>query len=205
MNWWRERVLPRLMDNFLDVEHIHELRSRACQGLFGHVLEIGFGSGLNIYHYPDKVRAVSAVEPSDLAWQLAQRRIYPTHRDVQRVALNSERLDLPSDTFDSALSTYTMCTVPDLEAALAEVSRVLKPAATLHFLEHGRSPDPGVATWQHRLQPLYHAVAGGCHLDRPIAAYIERSPLVLKDLETFYDDGPKPFTSMYLGTATKPA
>lgn len=203
MGWYRERILPRAIDYVLDVRRVHELRSQACSGLSGDVLEIGFGSGLNVYHYPRKVDRVWAVEPSDLAWRLAQRRIYQASRDVTRGGLDAEQLAFSDDTFDAVLSTFTLCTVPDLDGALAEVSRVLRPGGALHFLEHGRSPEHRVAMWQDVLEPLNERVAGGCHLDRPIAEHVNGSELKVDQLATFYDAGPKPFAFMFLGTARK--
>ena len=179
------------------------MRQRACAGLIGDVVEIGFGSGRNVAHYPPEVKAVWAVEPSDVAWRKAQSRIDAAAADVRRAGLDGQALDLPADRFDSALSTFTMCTIPDLDAALAELRRVLRPGARLHFVEHGRSPDAGVARWQDRLQPIHGRIAGGCHIDRPIGEHLERSGLRIDSLETFYEKGPKIFGYISLGWACK--
>lgn len=203
MGWWTDHVVPRMADRFLGTGEIHKLRERACDGLTGDVVEVGFGSGLNCSHYPAQVGRVAAIEPSDVAWRMAQRHINRTSADVVRAGLDGQALDLAPSSYDSALSTFTMCTIPDLDAALREIVRVLRPGGALHFVEHGLSPEGHVATWQHRLQPIQGRVAGGCHLDRPIREYVERSGLVLEEIDTFYGRGPKPFAYFSLGRATK--
>ncbi len=201
MTWWRERVLPRCIDRMLSTREVERLRGRVCTGLSGDVLEIGFGSGRNLPHYPAQVTGVWAVEPSDLAWRLARPRISAGGFPVTRAGLDGARLDLPDGRYDAVVSTFTMCTIPDLEAALAEIRRVLRPGGSLHFVEHGRSPEAKVAKWQGRLQPLHGRVAGGCHLNRPIADQVRGSGLDIEELDTFYMEGPKFFRYMFLGRA----
>jgi SAM-dependent methyltransferase len=205
MGWWREQVVPRVADKTLNARPLHKERARLCAGLGGDVLEIGFGSGLNLRHYPAAVRGVWAVEPSDVAWRLAGPRIAERGLPVVRAGLDGQRLDLPDARFDAVVSTFTMCTIPDLDAALAEVRRVLRPGGQLHFLEHGAAPDERVARWQDRLQPVNGRIAGGCHLNRPIAERVAASGLAAGDVDMFYGDGPKPFAFLYRGRADKPA
>ena len=147
MGLWGERILPRLVDRALSTDEVNARRELACQGLRGRVLEVGFGSGLNLRYYPEAVTEVLAVEPSDLA------------------GLDGQRLDLADGSVDTALSTYTLCTIPDVAAALLDLRRVLSPEGRLHFVEHGRAPEPSVRRWQHRIHPLHRRLDGGCHLD----------------------------------------
>lgn len=208
MGWWKEQVVPRATDVLLGAGEIHKLRERVCAGLEGEVLEIGFGSGLNVEHYPPAVTKVFAVEPSDVAWRIAVAKHLGAGRPaVVRAGLDGQALDLPSGSVDHAVSAFTLCTVPHHDVALREVRRVLKPGGSFHFLEHGLAPDRGVARWQHRLTPIQRRVAAGCHLDRPIADAVEESGLVVEDLETFYLPGAvsvaKVAGYLYLGRAVR--
>ena len=201
MSWWDERVLPRCIDRMLSTGEVDRLRARVCEGLSGDVLEIGFGSGRNLPHYPAAVSGVWAVEPSELAWRLAQSRISAGALPVTRAGLDGARLDLPDQRYDAVVSTFTMCTIPDLAAALGEIRRVLRPGGVLTFVEHGLSPQPRVAKWQRRLQPVHGRLAGGCQLNRPIAERVRASGLDLQDLDNFYLKGPKFFGYLFLGRA----
>jgi ubiquinone/menaquinone biosynthesis C-methylase UbiE len=153
--------------------------------------------------YPPEVSEVVAVEPSDVAWKLARRRVEQSRTPVVRGGLDGQRLPFEDASFDSALSTFTLCTIPDVAAALAEVRRVLRPGGALHFVEHGLAPEPGVQRWQHRLTPPWGRAAGGCHLDRPIDELLAGAGLEVADVERFYGTGPKPFAFFYLGRATR--
>lgn len=208
MGWWSEQVVPRATDLLLGVGEIHRLRERVCAGLAGEVLEIGFGSGLNVEHYPPEVTRVFAVEPSDVAWRIAvAKHIRDGGPAVVRAGLDGQALDLPEASVDAAVSAFTLCTIPHADAALAEVRRVLRPGGSFHFLEHGLAPDPAVARWQHRLTPVQRRLAAGCHLDRPIDLLVGESGLVVEDLETFYLPGAvaaaKVAGHAYLGRAVK--
>jgi ubiquinone/menaquinone biosynthesis C-methylase UbiE len=124
---------------------------------------------------------------------------------IEYIGLDAERIPLPDASVDSVLTTWTLCTIPDVAGALAEVRRVLRPGGTLTFIEHGRSPDPKVARAQNRLEPVHRLVLGGCHLTRPIDHIITASGLELTELEASYRPGPKPTSYTYEGQATKPA
>ena len=202
---WNDRVLPRLMDRVLGTPEVNARRALVCRGLHGRVLEIGFGSGLNLRHYPAEVTEILVVEPSESALRLAEPRTAAISAALERVGSDGARLDLPDGSVDCVLSTYTLCTIPSVDAALHEVHRVLKPGGELHFLEHGRAPTESVRRWQHRLHPVHSRIAGGCHLDRAIDNLITNAGLIIGELETGYGDGPRPFSYLYRGRARRRA
>jgi SAM-dependent methyltransferase len=202
VGFYNDRVLPRLINVACGAKSSIDLRRRACAGLAGEVVEIGFGSGLNVPYYPAQVTRVSAVEPSDLAWQLAGRRIADSTVDIERSGLDGESLPFADASFDAAMSTWTLCTIPDAPAALREVRRVLRPGGTFHFIEHGLAPDERVRKWQRRLEPLQKRLFGGCHLTRRIVNLIVVAGFTVTDVDVFYEAGaPKPFGADSLGVA----
>jgi SAM-dependent methyltransferase len=200
-----EHILPRLINVACGLKSVDPLRRRVCEGLEGEVVEIGFGSGLNIPFYPDGVTRVAAVEPADVGWKLAEKRVRATSVPVQRSGLDGQALPFADNSFDSALSTWTLCTILDVAAALGEVRRVLRPGGTLRFLEHGLAPDEGVRRWQRRLEPIQKRVFGGCHLTRPVVELLTAAGYEIVDLDVFYEDGaPKAVGADSLGTAVSP-
>ena len=202
MGVYAERVLPRIINFACGMKSSDQFRERACAGLHGQVVEIGFGSGLNVPFYPAEVTGVAAIEPADLAWKLAQKRVAASKVTVERSGLDGQSLSLADDSCDMALSTWTMCTIPDLAAALAEVRRVLKPGGTLHFVEHGLAPDDKVRRWQHRLEPIQKRAFGGCHLTRPIVDLLTAAGFTITDVDVFYEKGvPKFLAAQSLGIA----
>jgi ubiquinone/menaquinone biosynthesis C-methylase UbiE len=181
-----------------------EVRARICSGLSGEVVEVGFGTGLNADYYPAEVTKVLAVEPSTLCMRLAQPRIARTSARVELAGLNGEHLDLPSEQFDAVLSTWTLCTIPNIAVALSEMRRVLRPGGSIHFVEHGHAPDPAVARWQARLEPLNKRLAGGCHLTRQIPELVADAGFAIEGLDTYYFKGePKIFGHTFEGHAVR--
>ena len=178
------------------------VRARVCDGLHGAVVEVGFGTALNAPYYPSEVSKVVAIEPSRVCMRIAEPRIARAAVPVEYGGLTGEHLDLPSAEFDAVLSTWTLCTIPDLDAALAEMRRVLKPGGSLHFVEHGHAPDAKVARWQERLEPMNKRLAGGCHLTRQISEEIERAGFDIEKVDTYYFKGePKPMGYTFEGRA----
>ncbi|MFM7060465.1 MAG: class I SAM-dependent methyltransferase [Actinomycetes bacterium] len=204
MGIYREQVLPRVIDKVCGGADMQRFRDRACAGLHGTVVEIGFGSGLNVASYPSEVDLVYAVEPAALGQKLAAPRIARGQARVEHVGLRGEALPLADESCDGALSTFTLCTIPDVAQALAEVVRVLRPGGRFHILEHGIAPDAGVARWQHRLDPIQQVVGGGCHLTRDPLALLRGAGFEIVQSDQRYVAGPKPWTFMTRAVARKP-
>ena len=205
MGWWEAHVVPRLVDVTGSQRPIMELREEVCRGLAGRVVEIGFGSGLNLEALPGEVTEVDAVEPSDLGWERSAGRRATSRIPVRRVGLDGQDLDADDASYDAALVTFSLCTIPDPVRALGEVRRVLRPGAALHFLEHGSAPDEGVRRWQRRLEPLQRRVVGGCHLTRDPEALVRDAGFVVSDVgHTYLGPGPsKPFGYLTWGRAVR--
>ena len=198
-------MVPRGVEVVLSGKDMATARAAVCEGLTGRVLEIGFGSGMNTRFYPSEVISVGAVEPNDLGWRMSDKRRRLADVRIERVGLDGQRLESEDDSYHCVLSTFTLCTIPDVRAALAEVRRVLLPGGSLHFLEHGVAPTPGVARWQRRLDPVQTRLAGGCHLSRDIPALVAEAGLDVVDLRQEYLPRPaptKPWTYVSIGRAT---
>lgn len=204
MGFYRDQVVPRITDVVMNRADLRPIRDRAAAGLAGEVLEVGFGSGLNVPHYPRAVARVQAVDPARAGRRLAARRLAVSPVPVVFAGLTAEQLPWPDAQFDHVLITWTLCTIPDPGRALAEIRRVLRPGGALHFAEHGRSPDPAVARWQDRLTPVQRRFAGGCHLGRPIGRLIAGSGLQIIRMDNYYLQGPKALGYMFEGRAANP-
>ncbi len=202
MGLYSDHLRPRLHTLALNDRLTGEVRDRVCAGLTGDVLEIGYGSGLNQPHLPSSVTGVWAVEPSTTALRLGAARRSASPVPVVVAGDDAQALPFPDGRFDAALCTWVLCGIPDPDAALAEVARVLKPGATLHFVEHGLAPEPGVVRWQRRGNRINRAIAG-CVLDNDVRGLLARSPMTVTQLETWYEKGaPKPAAYMYEGRTT---
>ena len=202
MSFYGDHVLPRIINVVMNGKEERKIRSRVCAGLAGEVVEIGFGTGHNLPYLPSGVKRLRAVEPSQLAVRLARPRIAASPVAVEVVGLDGQRLPLADDTADFLLCTWSLCTIPDPVAAVAEMRRVLRPGGVLHFAEHGLAPDESVRKWQRRLNGMQQRVGGGCHLNRDIPAIIESAAMTITRLDTYYAKGqPKPYAAMYEGVA----
>ncbi len=198
-------MLPRLVDRACGTAELRRWRENVASGLFGTVVEIGFGSGLNMPAYPAEVTLVYAVEPAAMARRLAEQRIADSAIRVEHIALRGESIPLADASCDGALSTFTLCTITYVEQALAEIRRVLRSGGRFHFLEHGLSPDKNVARWQRRLEPIQKRVADGCHLTREPADLVRAAGFTIERVESRYAAGPKPWTWLTEGVAIKNA
>ena len=205
MGVYGDQILPRVINAACGLKAVEPLRRRVCEGLEGEVVEIGFGSGLNVPFYPPDVRRVAAVEPSGVGWKLAGKRVASSRVPVERTGLDGQSLPFADGSCDSVLSTWTLCTIPDVASALREVRRVLKPGGTFHFLEHGLAPDESVRRWQHRLEPVEKRVFGGCHLTRRPVDLLTDAGFTIREVDVFYEDGtPKFLGADSLGLAVSP-
>jgi SAM-dependent methyltransferase len=202
VGWYDAQVLPRAIDLLLSNPRALEIRRRVTAGLAGDVLEIGFGSGLNLPYLPATVTSLKAVDPSGTAVRIARSRIDACPVPVEIIGLDGQRLPLPDASVDAVLSTWTLCTIPDAVAAVREVRRVLRPGGALHFVEHGLAESPRLQRWQHRLDPIQQRIAGGCHLDRDILTILSDGGLAARELDRYFGAGmPRPLGALYEGTA----
>jgi ubiquinone/menaquinone biosynthesis C-methylase UbiE len=201
MGFYAEHVLPHLLNLAMRNRELATYRRRVVPVARGRVLEIGIGSGLNLPFYGSEVKEVIGLDPSSSLLAMAERQANEGRMLVTMLQGSAEAIPLEDASVDTVLTTWTLCSIPNAHAALNEVRRVLKPAGELVFVEHGKAPDQSVARWQDRLTPLWRPIAGGCHLNRPIANLIKDAGFTLNDLRCGYARGPRPFTFMYEGRA----
>lgn len=202
MGIYCDHILPRGVDWVMNTKETRRLRPRVTRDLSGQVLEIGFGSGLNLPHLPASVEKLYAIDPATVGRKLAARRLAECEVPVEFIGLDGEQIPLDDASVDNVFTTWTLCTIPDAARALREVRRVLKPGGRFHFLEHGLSADAGVARWQRRLNPVQKIIGGGCELVRPIDRLVREAGFRVERLENYYMKGPKVACYLYEGAAT---
>ena len=201
MGFYDDRILPHLIDLSMKNSQLLAYRKRVLSLAQGRVLEIGIGSGLNLPHYRSGAREIVGLEPSARLLAMARASARQCQVPVRLMAGSAEAVPLDSQSFDTVITTWTLCSIGDALAALREMRRVLNPAGQLLFVEHGLAPDPGVQLWQNRLTPLWKKLGGGCHLNRPIRALVESAGFDITRLDTGYAEGPRPMTYFYEGCA----
>lgn len=204
MGIYEKYVLPKVIHFVCGTKPITYQRRKVVPQAEGVVLEIGIGSGHNLPHYdPSRVTKVLGLDPSSGMTQIATRAAAKVPFDVEFLDLPGEKIPIDDASVDTVLMTYTLCTIPDTETALRQMSRVLKPGGKLIFCEHGAAPDPSVRRWQDRLDPLWGRIGGGCHLNRMIPDLIEQGGFKIDDLESMYIPGWRPASFNYWGAAVR--
>ena len=198
---FRSWLRPRLLDWAMG--QMEELRGPTTQLAEGDVLEIGFGTGLNLSHYGAGVKALVALDPNtNEGFGPVEERIAAAPFPVERCGLRADgTLPFDSGRFDTVVSTWTLCSIPDLPAALGELRRLLRPGGRFVFIEHGRAPEAPTARWQDRLNPCWVRLADGCNMNRPIDQLVEGAGFQLASLERFRHKGPAVLAQMYRGVA----
>ncbi len=204
MGFYSNHIFPHLMDRALSRPEVKRMRKEALAYVAGEILEIGFGTGLNLECYPGSVEEITAVDPNFHMMRLASQRIKNSRIRVDFHMLGTEKMPFPSESFDTVVSTWTLCSIPEVHPALAEVHRVLKKNGRFVFLEHGRSPDKSIHFWQRMFRPLFKAGGAGCHLDREVNSLIEGQRFVFERLKCFYLEAtPRIAGFVYTGVAVK--
>ncbi|MFS8840328.1 class I SAM-dependent methyltransferase [Synechococcus sp. W55.2] len=202
MNLYRRVIFPQLLDLALSGERIERYRRQLLAHVQGAVLEIGFGTGLNLSCYPEHIRKITGVDPNPGMGSLARRRIASSPIAVDWQVADAQELPFPSQSFDSVVSTWTLCSIPNVAKALGEIRRVLRAGGKLFFLEHGLSEDPQVQRWQNCLNPIQKVIADGCNLNRDMARLIREAGFRFEQLERFYmADQPRFIGYTYQGIA----
>ena len=202
MGFYDEKILPRFINLACASKPSTKQREKVVPHAEGDVLEIGFGSGLNVPFYDrQKVRKIFGLEPSEGMRKLAAERVSESGLDIELIDLPGEEIPLEADSVDSVLITYTLCTIPNVAAALEGMRRVLKPGGKLLFSEHGKAPDEGVLRWQNRLNPAWRKIGGGCNINRDIPALIQEGGFRITEDERMYVPGPRILCYTYWGSA----
>jgi ubiquinone/menaquinone biosynthesis C-methylase UbiE len=201
MGFYQNRVLPRLIDLSMHNSELRPYRERLLSAAAGRVLEIGIGSGMNLPFYGPRVTQIVGLEPSPRLLEMARGVAKGQQLSLELISASAENIPLPDHEFDTIVTTWTLCSIPGVPAALREMLRVMKPAGQMLFVEHGQAPEESVKRWQDRLTPVWKRIGGGCHLNRPIRELVEGAGFRIEQLQTGYMRGPKPMTYMYEGRA----
>jgi len=201
MNCYQQYIVPRLTHFAMRQNYLVPFRRRVVGTAEGNVLEIGIGSGLNFPLYGATVTSVIGLEPSSQLLRMADTRASDATVPIRLLNVSAEAIPLDANSIDTVVTTWTLCTIPDAPRALAEMRRVLKPAGRLLFVEHGRAPEPGVARWQDRLDPLWSGLAGGCHLNRKMDDLIANNGFRIDTMLNVRLPGPRTHTFLYEGSA----
>ncbi len=201
MSFYQQHVLPHVINLAMRKRDLQPYRRRVLGQARGRILEIGIGSGLNLPYYGAGAREIIGLDPAPRLTAMARRVAKRLESSVEFVEGSAEAIPLDRQSIDTVVTTWTLCSIPNVSAALAEMRRVLKPGGQLLFVEHGSAPEPNVRKWQDRLTPLWMRIGGGCHLNRPIRELIERAGFSLLEIDTGYMKGPKPMSFMYEGCA----
>lgn len=203
MGFYDKHLLPRVVHFTCGLKPALKQREKVVPRAQGTVLEIGIGSGLNIPYYDaHKVSHLMGLDPSAEMWAIAQKNAEEHHIEAEFLEAPAEDIPVEANSIDTVVMTYTMCTIPDVDRALEEISRVLKPGGQLLFCEHGEAPDENIRRWQQRMNPLWRKLGGGCNLNRPIPRLLQRAGFQSEDLQTMYIPGWKPACFNYWGSAT---
>jgi ubiquinone/menaquinone biosynthesis C-methylase UbiE len=205
MGFYDRHILPWFLDTAMSAKPIRYQRKKVVPGAQGRVLEIGFGSGHNLPFYdPSKVSHLWALEPSAEMRERAAERVAASPLPIEYLDLPGEQIPLDDESVDTVLITYTLCTIPDVAAALSQMRRVMKPDAAMIFCEHGEAPDENVRRWQRRITPVWKKIGGGCHVGRQIPKLITDGGFRIDKMETMYLPGTPRFAGFnYWGRASK--
>ncbi|MCB9357764.1 MAG: class I SAM-dependent methyltransferase [Calditrichaeota bacterium] len=204
MGLWRETLWPRLCHKAMQAERHARYRSASLERARGAILEIGFGSGLNLPYYPQSVTSVVGIEPNPGLRKVAVRTMHEQHFPVTLLDMNAEKLSFHEGEFDCVVSTWTLCSIQNLDQALSEVRRVLKPGGEFIFFEHGLAPDPDLQKWQRRLSRVTKHIFDGCTVDKQIAERIQGAGLDIVSLDNFFiPNVPRSEGYIYAGAARK--
>jgi ubiquinone/menaquinone biosynthesis C-methylase UbiE len=204
MSLYSKFILPNLVHFACGQRPAMRQRERVVPLAHGRVLEVGFGSGLNLPFYDaSKVSKLWGLDPSPEMTRMAESRVQSAAFDVEIINLPIEEVSLESGSIDTVLVTYTLCTIPDIERATREMTRVLRPGGQLVFCEHGESPDANIRRWQNGINPVWKRIGGGCHLNRKIPRLIEQGGFTIRQMKARYLPGWRPASFNYWGVAIR--